>query len=190
MIGSKRLANNTDMSDSHTTDPDDHGYTGPSKSQVKRDMHALVDLGKELLNLSNDKLSQLQLGEKLNDAIKETKRITAREARRRHIHYIGKLLRHEDADAIRHQLDVWTNGSKEQAKAMHRLEALRDVLLRSDAALTEFFDTYQTVNVQEFRGLVRAARREAQQNEALAEGVAPSRKHYRNLFQAIKNVAS
>lgn len=171
-------------------EPDENGYFGPSKSQVKRDMLALVDLGKALIDLSDDKLRQLKLDDKLYTAIKEARTIKAREGKRRQIHYVGKLLRNEDADIIREQLNVWANGSKEQARAMHRIEALRDLLMRSDDALTEFFDTYEQVNVQEFRTLVRSARREAQQNEAIPEGREPSRKHFRNLFQAIKAIVA
>lgn len=171
-------------------EPDENGYFGPSKSQVKRDMLALVDLGKQLIDLSNDKLRQLKLDEKLYIAIKDAQNIKAREAKRRQIQYVGKLLRNADAEAIRQQLDIWINGSKEQSRAMHRIEALRDLLMRDDEALTEFFNTYEHTNVQEFRTLVRSARREAQQNEALPEGKEPARKHYRNLFQAIKAIVT
>ncbi|MCQ9615421.1 DUF615 domain-containing protein [Paenalcaligenes niemegkensis] len=171
-------------------EPDENGYFGPSKSQVKRDMLALVDLGKQLIDLSDDKLRQLKFEDKLHSAIKDAQHINAREGKRRQIHYVGKLLRNEDADAIRKQLDLWENGSKEQARAMHRVEALRDLLIRDDEALTEFFDTYGQANVQEFRTLVRSARREAKQNEALPEGREPSRKHFRSLFQAIKTIVA
>ena len=169
-------------------EPDDNGYYGPSKSQVKRDMHALQDLGKQLIDLSNEKLNKLSLNDNLLTAIKEAQNSTAREGKRRLYQYIGKLMRFEDADRIRHQLDIWENGSKQQAKAMHRIEALRDVLLRDDNALTQFFDEFPQIDPQHFRTLVRGARREAQQNDALTEGKEPVRKHYKQLFQAIKTI--
>ncbi len=169
-------------------EPDDNGYYGPSKSQVKRDMHALQDLGKQLLELSNEKLNKLNLNDNLLIAIKEAQRITAREGKRRQLQYVGKLMRFEDADAIRHQLDVWENGSKEQAKAMHRIEALRDVLLRDDAALALFFEEFNPHDPQAFRTLVRNARKESQQNAESTEGSELNRKHYRHLFQAIKSI--
>lgn len=168
-------------------EPDENGYFGPSKSQRKRDMHALQDLGEQLLELSNEKLNKLKLNDNLLRAVKETQHINAREGRRRQLQYIGKLMRHEDADKIRHQLDLWENGSKEQAKAMHRVEALRDLLMRDDSALTEFFNEFPQADPQSFRTAVRAARREAQQNVALPEGKEPIRKHYRQLFQTIKS---
>lgn len=38
---------------------DENGYDRPSKSQVKREMHALLDLGKQLIELSPERLKQL-----------------------------------------------------------------------------------------------------------------------------------
>lgn len=169
-------------------EPDENGYLGPSKSQRKRDMHSLQELGTQLLELSNNKLNQLKLNDKLLEAIKEAQHINAREGKRRLLQYIGKLMRFEDEEAIRHQLDLWENGSKEQAKAMHRIEALREVLLRDDNALTKFFDEFPQADPQSFRTVVRNARREAKQNEALiAANKEPVRKHYKQLYQAVKS---
>jgi ribosome-associated protein len=167
-------------------DTPDHGYDKPSKSQVKRDMLALQDLGKQLVDLSPDQLKQLPLSEKLLDAVRLAQKTTSREGRRRQVHYVGKLMRDADADAIRQQLDIWENGSREQTLAMHRLEALRDLLLRDDAALTELLHTYPGADVQHLRALIREGRKESKSNEALLPGQAPQRKHYRALFQALK----
>ena len=35
---------------------DENGYDRPSKSQIKREMHALLDLGKQLIALSPERL--------------------------------------------------------------------------------------------------------------------------------------
>ena len=58
----------------------------PSKSERKREMLALQDLGKQLVELSPDQLKQLPLAEKLHDAIRLAQRTTSREGRRRQIH--------------------------------------------------------------------------------------------------------
>lgn len=167
-------------------EPDDHGYDRPSKSQVKRDMLALLDLGAKLVDLSTDRLKQLPLPEILYEAIRLAQRTTSREGRRRQIHYVGKLMRQVDADTIRAQLDVWENGSREQTLAMHRLESLRDLLIKDDDALTGLLSAYPGADVQQLRTLIRASRKEAQNNAALQAGQDPQRKHYRALFQAIK----
>jgi len=169
-------------------DLDDHGYDRPSKSQVKRDMLALLELGKQLVELSTDQLKQLPLSEKLYEAICLAQRTASREGRRRQIHYVGKLMRDADAEAIRAQLDTWRHGSREQTRAMHRLEALRDLLLRDDDALTRLLNDYPAADAQQLRTLIREGRKEAQANAALQPGQDPQRKHYRALFQALKSL--
>ena len=171
-----------------THDDADHGYDGPSKSQVKREMLALQELGKQLLDLSTDQLKQLPLAEKLYDAIRLAQRTTSREGRRRQVHYVGKLMRDADADAIRAQIDTWQNGSREQTRAMHRLEALRNQLLADDAALTDLLNNHPGADVQHLRTLIRAGRKEAEANTKLQPGQDPQRKHYRALFQALKSL--
>ncbi|HBT32323.1 MAG TPA: ribosome-associated protein [Pusillimonas sp.] len=163
-------------------------YDRPSKSQVKREMHALLDLGKELVDLSPERLKQLPLSEKLLESIRLAQRINSREGRRRQIHYVGKLMRDADADAIRHQLDVWENGSREEAAAMHQLEAQRDLLLKDDQALTELLTEFEQADVQHLRSLIRAGRKEQEANQNLQPGQAPKRKHYRALYQALKTL--
>lgn len=165
-------------------------YDRPSKSQVKRDMLALTDLGRQLVDLPPDRLRKLALDERLYEAIRLAQRTTSREGLRRQVHYVGKLMRivDIDADAIRRQLDTWAHGSREEARVQHRLEALRDLLLRDDEALTELLASCEVPDVQQFRATIRAARKEARHNETLPPGSDPQRKHYRALFQALKQL--
>ncbi len=167
---------------------DENGYDRPSKSQVKRDMHALLDLGKQLIGLPPERLRQLPLEERLYEAIREAQRTTSREGLRRQTHYVGKLMRAAPADEIRHQLDVWENGSREETAAMHRLEGLRERLIQDDEALTDLLARYPGADVQHLRAVIRAARKEAQHNAALQQGQEPQRKQYRALFQALKSL--
>ena len=165
-------------------------YDRPSKSQVKRDMLALADLGKQLVGLSPERLRQLGLPDRLHEAIRLAQRTTAREGLRRQIHYVGKLMRNDnvDAEAIRRQLDTWAHGSREETREHHRLEGLRDLLLRDDEALTELLAKVNVDDVQHLRAIIRAARKEAKLNAGLLPGQEPQRKHYRALFQALKNL--
>lgn len=158
----------------------------PSKSQIKRDMHALLDLGRELVALSPDRLKQLPLGERLHEAILLAQRTPSREGLRRQVHYVGKLMRDAQADLIRAQLDTWKNGSREDTARMHHLEALRDELLTDDQALTDLLSLHPRVDVQHLRALIRAARKEVDANKLLRPGQEPQKKHYRALFQALK----
>jgi ribosome-associated protein len=175
-------------------EPDSHdegtpAYDKPSKSQVKREMHALFELGKQLIALPTERLKQLPLDDKLFEAVREAQRIqSSREGLRRQTHYVGKLMRDADAQAIRKQLDTWENGSREQTRHMHRLESLRDLLLRDDQALTDLLRDYPDADVQQLRTLIREGRKEAKTNESLQPGQDPKRKHFRALFQALKTL--
>lgn len=160
----------------------------PSKSQVKREMLALTELGKRLIGLSPERLRQLPLAERLYEAIREAQRTTSREGLRRQTHYVGKLMRDAPAQEIRQQLHAWEHGSREETAAMHRLEALRDRLIEDDAALTELLSRHPETDAQHLRTLIREARKEARANANLLQGQEPKRKHYRALFQALKTI--
>lgn len=165
-------------------------YDRPSKSQVKREMLALLDLGKQLVELPAEKLKQLPLSERLRDAIRLAQRTPSREGLRRQIHYVGKLMREIQPEPIIAQLDVWENGSREETHAMHRLELLRDRLLKDDGELTKLLDAYPDMDSQNLRSLIRAGRKELLHNTTLQPGQEAQRKHYRALFQALKNLGS
>jgi ribosome-associated protein len=169
--------------------PDDFGKRGQgrcSKSQIKREMHALLALGKELVDLPTERLRQLPLSERLYEAVREAQRITSREGRRRQIHFVGKLMREAPAELIRNQLHTWQHGSREATAAMHRIEALRERLLIDDDALTSLRNEHPELDIQRMRLLIRAARKEAQYNVTLPCGRTSHGKHYRALFQALK----
>ena len=177
------------MTDPNTDETlDDDLPRPPSKSQVKRDMHALLDLGKQLIELSTDQLKRLPLSEKLYDAIVLAQRTNAREGRRRQVHYVGKLMRDADAETIRQQLETWAHGSRQQTAHMHRLEAIRDRLIEDDDALTKLLNEYPATDITRLRTLIREARKESRANNALLQGQSPQRKHYRALFQELKNL--
>ena len=65
------------------------GTTESSKSDLKKEMDALQDLGKELLTLRADLFQRLQLPEILVGALAEAKRITNFEGKRRQMQYVG-----------------------------------------------------------------------------------------------------
>ena len=178
----------TPAAPSPASDDDAPLYDRPSKSQVKRDMLALTDLGKSLVELSNDRLRQLPLSETLYEAIRLAQRTTSREGRRRQLHYVGKLMRQADADTIRAQLALWADGGKADTDTLHALEARRDALLASDDALTALLDQHPGTDVQQWRSVIRAARKEQADNARLPEGGEPRRKHYRTLFQLLKSL--
>ena len=77
------------------------GDEPPSKSEMKRRMLALQELGETLVSLSDNQLAQMPIDdERLLQAIREVRRITSNSARRRHLHLIGKMIRDIDAEPI------------------------------------------------------------------------------------------
>ena len=65
----------------------------PSKSQRKRDAHAVQALGVQLVALSAAQLARLELPETLHEAVLAAQRIRAHGAHTRQMQYIGKLMR-------------------------------------------------------------------------------------------------
>jgi ribosome-associated protein len=138
----------------------------PSKSQRKRDMHALQALGAELVGLRRDQLQRLELSDELREAVEFARRVTSHEGRRRHMQYLGKLMRQVDADAVRAGIAHITGDSRAAVALMHAAERWRDRLLADDAALTEFVETCPAADVQWLRAAIRAARRETESQRA------------------------
>ena len=71
-----------------------------SKTRRKAEMETLRKLGEALLGLDSAKLGRLSLPERLAEAIADAQHITKRGARRRHLHYIGRLMRELEPETI------------------------------------------------------------------------------------------
>ncbi|WP_244825872.1 ribosome biogenesis factor YjgA [Caballeronia sp. TF1N1] len=163
---------------------DENGYDRPSKSQLKRDMHALQELGEALIALPKDALKRMPMPEKLNDAVREARRITDHEGKRRQVQYVGRVMRtllEDEVAALRTALDTHRGVNKAETARLHWIERSRDKLLASDAALTDFIREHPGVDAQEGRTLIRNTRKERELQK-------PPR-YYRELFQWIKNAA-
>lgn len=146
-------------------DEDFQEYTGPSKSQRKREANALQDMGKELVALSRDRLKKLDLPDVLRAEVLEAKRITSHGAIRRQMQLIGKIMRDVDADAIAEQLAEIRGESNVAKAAFHALEHWRDRLLNDDQAITEWLARHPATDAQQLRQLIRNARKEAAENK-------------------------
>jgi len=131
-----------------------------SKTRRKREMHALQALGVTLVELPASQLERIDLPEPLASAVRDAHRIASHEGRRRHLQYIGKLMRGVDAEPIRAAIEE-LQGHAATARARHRrVEQWRDRLLGDDAALTEFAREHAHADLQALRTLIRNARRE------------------------------
>src|SRR5215510_178786 len=90
--------------------------SGPiSKTQRKRQMLKLQALGEALTVLTEAQLAELELPERLLDALVAAKRVQKFGARRRQLQYIGRLMREVDAEAVAARLDAWQGASRAAA---------------------------------------------------------------------------
>ncbi|WP_290369573.1 ribosome biogenesis factor YjgA [Cupriavidus laharis] len=152
-----------------------------SKSQKKRDMTALQDLGAELEALPKDRLARVPMPEALADAIHEARRTTSHEGKRRQMQFVGKVMRgleDDEVDAIRRALEGFKGTSKAETARLHLIERWRELLLADDDALTRFLAEHPGIDVQTLRNIIRSARKEKE--------LAKPPRYFRELFQAIK----
>ncbi|MCS6785475.1 MAG: DUF615 domain-containing protein [Thiobacillaceae bacterium] len=154
----------------------------PSKTQRKKAMHALQSLGESLVDLSPEQLARLDLPEALFAAVCEAQRLRSREARRRQLQYIGRLMRGVDAQAIAARLADLQGESALARAQFHTLERWRARLIEDDAALTEWLSAHPRSDAQQLRQLIRIARQE------LAAGKPPhaSRALFRLLRESLR----
>lgn len=155
-----------------------HDDERPSKTRRKKDMHELQALGESLVELSPERLEQVDLSEALRDAVREAARMTRHEARRRQMQFIGRLMRDVDPAPIRAKLDEWRGQSREATSMLHAVERWRERLIADDDALTVFAQEHPGANLQALRTAIRETRRSR-------ESDTPPR-HFRELFRLIR----
>ena len=137
-----------------------------SKSQIKREIAALKELGKQLVALSRKNLIEMPLPENLMNAILAAKTFK-REVLRRQLQHIAGLLGRENVDVeeIYRALHELSLPHKKEVQAMHDVERWRDSLIAGDDVLiNDLVSRYASADRQQLRQLVRNARREQQKN--------------------------
>ncbi len=141
-------------------------YDGPSKSQLKRDSHHLIDVGEEILKLSSEDIRSLNLPEELDAAIATALKIKSRSGLKRQRLYIGKLLRSMDSEAIESQLRKIQHRHDTNTAQFKRLEKWRDSLVENDKqALNDVIEHFPDIDRQHINQLIRAAHQEKQRGK-------------------------
>lgn len=156
-----------------------------SKTELKKDAKDLKRLGEDIVKLSPAQRAKLPLDEEMTYALEVADKIKkTREGFRRQLQFIGRLLRHRDADAIRLAIDGLTNTNKQAEKALQQIERIREQLLsEGDAKVNELVAQYPNFERQKLRQLVKKTNKQLQLQEQQANQAAPA---YRELFQYIK----
>lgn len=144
-----------------TDDLDRNTDDKPSKSQKKREMHALQDLANKLSTLSDNELTRLGIGAATINALTTLRPMSASGARQRQIKYAAKLLQNEHIAASELLFASREAVQSEANQQFHTLELWRDRLIaQGDKALSELLDKYPGLDRQQFRQLIRSAQRE------------------------------
>ncbi|MBK6716186.1 MAG: DUF615 domain-containing protein [Burkholderiales bacterium] len=172
------------------TDDDDAPFLDPgkpSKTRRKQASHDLQELGEALMELPANRLAQLDLSDTLRDAIDELRRVRSHEGRRRHLQYIGKLMRHVDPEPLREAVASFRLPSARETLALHQAEQWRVRLVSDDNALTVWLREHPETDAQTLRSLIRSARKDRAESEAAAAGSEPRKSRaWRELFQLVK----
>lgn len=151
-----------------------------SKSQIKEEMHQLQELGKKLTELSPAKLAEVPMDADLAEGIATMHRIKSREARRRQLQYIGKLMRKADVEAIEAVLERHKEQDHLHLRFDRMAEEWRERLLtQGKEAQSAFFDTFPGADHQQLRTLIRES------NKEIAHKKAPNKQ--RKLFRYLRD---
>lgn len=140
------------------------GSDEPSRTDLKRQSTELQKLGEDLLTLRAELLAGLGLSDKLKDALREAKRITNFEGKRRQLQFVGKLMRQLDPttlDAVRQALNEQSSGSARATQLLHLGEHWRQRLLDADEAIGEWLSQHPDTDAQQLRALIRQAKKDA-----------------------------
>lgn len=153
---------------------------GPSKTQRKREMEALQDIGLELVKRSKETLVTFDLPEALFDAVIEAKRLTKNEAKRRQMQFIGRLMRDIDPAPIRKKLEELRGESAEHNALLHETERWRERLLADERSFEEFARNFPRADLSHLRSLVRSVQKDR------ANEKPP--KLYRTLYRELRDI--
>lgn len=152
-----------------------------SRTQVKNEATALQKLGAELCELNKNQLAKIPLPETLQNAIVEMGRIKTNSAKRRHMQFIGRLMREADHEAIESAYQNLIQVSEQHVQQHHLAERWRDRLVtEGDDAINEFMLDYPDADRQQLRQLVRTAKIEQEHEKPPAAA--------RKIFRALRDI--
>ncbi|WP_075187253.1 ribosome biogenesis factor YjgA [Teredinibacter haidensis] len=143
----------------------DDGEFGKSKTRVKQEMQALQELGVKITELKASQQAQIPMDDKLRKAIEEAPRITHHSGRKRHMQFIGKLMRAADGEAIEQAYQKLMEKQHQSVQLHHQMERWRDRLLVDEKALPEFIEQFPLCDRQQLRQLIRASQKERSQQK-------------------------
>ena len=130
----------------------------PTKSELKRQARSTQELADRLIDAPAEIVADLELPEKLADALALARRITHHGAALRQRQFVAKLMRGLDPEPIRLALEADAQASRQEAARFRRAERWRDRLIagREDAIL-RFMAEFPAADAAALESLVAAA---------------------------------
>lgn len=132
----------------------------PSKSARKREDQQLQQLAATLLELPPSDLARIPLSPTLTAALEAARAITQREARRRQLQYLGKLMRNANHQDIRTSLDGLRMRQRQFRQHLERIDQLCEGLIAGgDDAIAALIEAqaHAGLDRQQLRQLTRKA---------------------------------
>ena len=132
-----------------------------SKSEIKRELLAIKEMGRTLVELPTRDLDKLSLDLDLYDQIIKAKGLT-HGALKRQIGFLGSLIANDDYESIQAGLEKLKQVHQGEVKQFQQLELWRDQLLAGDASIMSLMmNQFEEFDIQYVRQLVRNAAKEA-----------------------------
>lgn len=129
-----------------------------SKTQLKNEAKALQKFGESLVNLPLEKLEKLPLTDNTITAIKGFHKQSGNIAKRRHLAYIGKCLRHDDVEAAQqllHEESFQPRRTVQDNNASTINKLIEDLLENGDQKIQVLLTSHPQLERQKIRQLIR-----------------------------------
>jgi len=153
-----------------------------NKSQQKREIQALLELGKQLAALDAIALGKMDLPQALMQALLDVQGMK-HGAEKRQFKLICKMLRKIDTESLLDTVESLASKKDELDKNFHRCERWRDRLIEEgQVAMTEFMAKYPQADASQIRQLVRNSNKEILQSKP--------HKSSRSLFRLLRDTIS
>ncbi len=141
-----------------------------SKSQRKREAHALQDLGAQLTEFSETQLKALPLTDAVITAIKEYQNLpNSHGAKKRQLQYIGRVMRECDFDAVQTAINKLLSPNRYSARPKSVKPATRwsmKLTEEGDNAINELIEIQPQLERQSLRQLVRNIQKASESTRA------------------------
>ena len=136
----------------------------PNKTQLKRDMKILHDIGRALVELAPSRFDEVTLSDRMHDAVFTAKKLK-KAALQRQLRFISGIMIEEDIETIQLQLRQIAIPHQQETETFHELEKWRDELIAGDNDLMNELVTTLNADRQHLRQLVRNANKEIELNK-------------------------